>query len=161
MHMPNGPTDWPANRHLCTCTRRKRISVVSCHNLVFHFCLIFTSVSVRRSVGPSVSPLVIHFLYWRFISSYCTPLMHKIRFILLCFNGPLESEGPRKKVLKMVPHAVPCFSIFCLKNVSSQNFLHSYCRQDIIVSWSNDIQTVPAHLTTSCYSTYIFEIDGD
>ena len=54
----------------------------------------------------------------------------------------------------MIPHALPCFFIFCMENISSQNFLHFYCRQDIILIWSSDIQAVPVHLTTSCYCTY-------
>ena len=55
----------------------------------------------------------------------------------------------------MIPHAIPCFFIFCMENISSQNFFHFYCRQDIILSWSSDIQAVPAHLTMYCYCTHI------
>ena len=151
------PSDSPAYRHLCT--QWKRISCVSSHDLFF-WLLTFdsyfsVSLLVRRFISPSFGLLVTHLLLRHFPSSICTPLMHQMWFILRCFNDSLELDRARKKELKMIPHALPCFFIFCMENISSQNFLHFYCRQDIILIWSSDIQAVPVYLTTSCYCTYL------
>ena len=70
------------------------------------------SLLVHRFIGPSVGPLVTHLLFWHFPCSICTPLMHQMWFIRPCFNDPLESDRARKKELKMIPHAMPCFFIF-------------------------------------------------
>ena len=112
------------------------------------------SLLVRRFIGPSVGPLVTHLLFRHFPCSICTPLMHQMWFILPCFNDPLESDRARKKELKMIPHAMPCFFIFLRGKYQFAKFLRVYCRQDIILIWSSDIQAVPVYLTTSCYCTY-------